>query len=134
MEITSSTHNSSRQMQTNITCYRQYQYLQCTPTLLALEGLFVVDGNLTVLFPCSHKEAETCLRLHVADAVQKGFRKVYVCTVNTDVTYGIGDSNSLWYWTRIAAVMDPRVCATCITSSMLSQVVIKIIYRKRQAL
>ena len=33
---------------------------------------------------CSHKEADTWLLLHVADAVQKGFRKVYACTVNTD--------------------------------------------------
>ena len=43
------------------------------------------NGDLTNLFPCSQKEADTCLPLHVADAVQKGFRKVYVCTVNTDV-------------------------------------------------
>ena len=40
----------------------------------------VVDGD-TNLF----KEADTRLLLHVADAVQKCFRKVYVCTVNTDV-------------------------------------------------
>ena len=40
--------------------------------------LTFVDGDLTNLFPCSHKEADTCLLLHVADAVQKDFIKFKV--------------------------------------------------------
>ena len=43
----------------------------------------VVDADLIDLVPCSHEEADTRILLHVADAVQKGFRK---CC-------GIGDSN-----------------------------------------
>lgn len=40
---------------------------------------------LAHLAPCSQKEADTWLRLHVEDAVQKGCRKVtiYVCTLDT---------------------------------------------------
>ena len=40
---------------------------------------------LTGLVPCSHEEADTCLFLHVADAVKKGYRKLLVRTVDTDV-------------------------------------------------
>ena len=38
--------------------------------------------------PCSQEEADTRMFLHVADAIQSGFtgfRKVVVCTVDTDV-------------------------------------------------
>ena len=35
--------------------------------------------------PCTHEDADTRLLLHVADAVNRGSRKVCVCTVNTDV-------------------------------------------------
>ena len=31
--------------------------------------------DLTGLVPCSHEEADTCLFLHVADAVKNGYRK-----------------------------------------------------------
>ena len=34
--------------------------------------------------------------LHVADAVQKGFKKVYVCTVNTDVMVLVIAAFELW--------------------------------------
>lgn len=43
------------------------------------------DADLSNLAPCSHEEADTRLLLHVADAVQKGSRKVCVRTVDTDV-------------------------------------------------
>ena len=67
--------------------------------------------------------------LHVADAVQKGFRKVYVCVHCKYRCHGIGDSciwvvDSLWYWILHNYDSKERVCATRITSSMLSQVVI----------
>ena len=35
--------------------------------------------------PCSHEEADTRLFLHMADAVKKGYRKLLVRTVDTDV-------------------------------------------------
>ena len=50
----------------------------------------VVDGDLRNLYLCSQKEADTSL--HVADAVQKGFRKVYVCVHCKYTCHGIGDS------------------------------------------
>ena len=43
------------------------------------------ESDLTSLAPCSHKEVGTRLLLHVADAVQKGIRKVAIRTVDTDV-------------------------------------------------
>ena len=88
-EIRSSTHNSSRQMQTNITCHRQYHDIYSIYSahlhFLALEGMcfdlrswWWFDKPISVL---SKKRTLACSRC----SVQKGFRKVYVCTVNTDV-------------------------------------------------
>ena len=37
------------------------------------------------LSPCSQEEADTCLLLDAADAVQKGCKKVTILTVDTDV-------------------------------------------------
>ena len=67
--------------------------------------------------------------LHVADAVQKGFRKVYVCIVNTDVMVLVIAAFELWiaFGTGsfiIIMIPQKEVCATRITSPMLSQVVI----------
>ena len=45
----------------------------------------VADPDLSGLAPCSHEEADTRLFLHVSDAVQKGYRKTCVRTVDTDV-------------------------------------------------
>ena len=41
--------------------------------------------DLTGLVPCSHEEADTRLFLHVADSIKKGYRKLLVRTVDTDV-------------------------------------------------
>ena len=46
---------------------------------------YVAQIDFTGLVPCSHEEADTCLFLHVADAVKKGYRKLLVRTVDTDV-------------------------------------------------
>ena len=43
------------------------------------------ESDLTSLAPCSHEEADTRMLLHVADAVQKGTRKVAIRTVDADV-------------------------------------------------
>ena len=47
--------------------------------------LSTYDADVTELSPCSHKEADTHLLLHVRDAVQKGHRKLCIRTVDTDV-------------------------------------------------
>ena len=69
-----------------------------------------LPANLTNLFPCSQKEADTCLLLHVADAVQKGFRKVCVCTVNTDVMVLVIAAFELWiaFGTGSFIIMIPQ--------------------------
>ncbi len=36
------------------------------------------------LAPCTHEEADTRILLHVHDAVKEGYKKVSVCTVDTD--------------------------------------------------
>ena len=46
---------------------------------------FLCESELTSLAPCSHEEADTRMLLRVADAVQKGMRKVAIRTVDTDV-------------------------------------------------
>ena len=45
----------------------------------------LAESDLTSLAPCSHKEADTSMLLHVADAVQKWMRMVAIHTVDTDV-------------------------------------------------
>ena len=90
----------------------------------------IVDADLTNLVPCSHEEVDTCLLLHVLDAVQKGFRKVCMRTVDTDVVvlaiaifdrispeelwiaFGTGSNFHYIPVHKVAAAMDPRVCAT----------------------
>ena len=90
----------------------------------------MVDADMTSLVPCSHEEADTRLFLHVVDAVQKGFRKVCVRTVDTDVVvlaiamfnqispeelwiaFGTGSNFHYIPIHEVAAAMDPRVCAT----------------------
>ena len=41
--------------------------------------------DLTGLVPCSHEEADIRLFLHVADAVKKGYMKLLVRTIDTDI-------------------------------------------------
>ena len=45
----------------------------------------LVDTDLQNLAPCSHEEADTRLLLHARDAALKGYRKLIVRTVDTDV-------------------------------------------------
>ena len=74
-----------------------FSHLSHKVTLLQREGkaVYATDGHdvlcampqidLTGLVPCSHEEADIRLFLHVADAVKKGYRKLLVRTVDTDV-------------------------------------------------
>lgn len=83
-------------------------------------------ANLT---PCTHEEADTCLLLHVTDAVQKGFKKVTIHTVDTVVVvlaialfrkikpeemwiaFGKGTSFRHICVYEIANKLDPSTCA-----------------------
>ena len=42
-------------------------------------------NNTTNLAPCTHEEVDTRMILHAADAVQEGYRKIVLRTVDTDV-------------------------------------------------
>ena len=42
-------------------------------------------NNTTNLAPCTHEEADTRMTLHAANAVQEGYRKIVLRTVDTDV-------------------------------------------------
>ena len=53
--------------------------------MTSLESMRTKLNCLAHLDPCSQEEADTRLLLHVADAVQKGCRKVTILTVDTDV-------------------------------------------------
>ena len=53
------------------------------------------ESDLTSLAPCSHKEADTCMLLHVADAVQKGMKTVAIRTVGTDVVLSVASLNNI---------------------------------------
>lgn len=41
--------------------------------------------DTSLLAPCNHEEADTRMIFHLADAVSKGFQKILLCTVDTDV-------------------------------------------------
>ena len=74
-----------------------FSFLSHQVTLLQTEGkaVYATDRHdvlcsmaqidLTGLVPCSHEEADTRLFLHVADSIKKGYRKLLVRTVDTDV-------------------------------------------------
>jgi len=47
--------------------------------------LSTYEADLTNLSPCSHEEADIRLLLHAKDAVQKGYRKLCIRTVDTGV-------------------------------------------------
>ena len=107
-----------------------FRFLSHQVTLLQREGIAVhaTDGHdvlcsmaqmdLTGLVPCSREEADTSLFLHVADAVKKGYRKLLVRTVDTDVVVvAIATLNrtkpdelwvAVWYWWAFPAHSNPR--------------------------
>ena len=88
------------------------------------------ESHLAGLAPCSHEEADTRLLLHVADAVQKGCKKVTIRTVDTDVVvlavasfskaapdelwiaFGVGSSFRYIAVHEMVATMSPTQCMT----------------------
>ena len=70
----------------------------------------VTNPDLSGLAPCSHEEADTRLLLHAADAVRKGYRKLCIRTVDTDVLViaiamfrKINPDAVIWNWIKLAA-------------------------------
>ena len=45
----------------------------------------LADADLSDVVPCSHEEADICLFHHACDAVRKGYRKLPVRIVDTDI-------------------------------------------------
>ena len=88
----------------------------------------IPDADLTNLAPCSHEEADTCLFLHIAHAVQKGYRKLCLCIGDTDVVVlaiamfsqinpdelwlALGTGSNFCYIAihDVVCGMDPRTC------------------------
>ena len=74
-----------------------FSFLSHQVTLLETEGkaVYATDCHdvlcsmaqidLTGLVPCSHEEADIRLFLHVACAVKKGYMKLLVRTIDTDI-------------------------------------------------
>ena len=59
-----------------------------TKELLATNGsdvLCIPARDTSCLAPCDHEEADTRIMVHLADAVNKGYRKILIRTVDTDV-------------------------------------------------
>lgn len=88
------------------------------------------ESYLARLAPCSQEEVDTRLLLHVADAVQKGCKKVTIRTVDTDgvvlavasfsktapdevwVVFGVGSSFRYIAVHEMVATMNPTQCLT----------------------
>ena len=86
------------------------------------------NADVTNLAPSLREEADTRLLLHVADAVQKGYSKVYIRTVDTDVVVitiamfnqinpddlwlALGTKSKFRYIPihKVVNRMDPRTC------------------------
>ena len=80
------------------------------------------------LAPCTHEEADTCMLLHLEDAVWQGYDKVSICTVDTDVvvlavtsaqhldiselwvSFGVGKNFRFLAAHEIAGVLGPDWC------------------------
>ena len=89
----------------------------------------LADADLSNVVPCSHEEADTRLFLHASDGVRKGYKKLSLRTVDTDIvilaisTYSEINPDELWlaFGTgsnfryipkhEVVANMDPRICA-----------------------
>ena len=58
-------------------------------------------ADLFSISPCTHKEADTHMLLHVAHAVQHGHQRIMIQTVDTDVVglaaaQGLKPADELW--------------------------------------
>lgn len=67
-----------------------FQFLaQCIVSLNEEKQVITTNGpacnNTANLAPCSHEETDTRMFLHAADAVEEGYRKIVLYTVDADV-------------------------------------------------
>jgi len=80
-----------------------------TTTIIATSLTQAVTNQCNIdntdLEPCNHEEADTCLLLHVLDASLKGFNKISIVTVDTDVVvialFHFFDMNIAELWIEI---------------------------------
>ena len=101
---------------------RTFQFLaQCIVSLHEEKQVITTKGkdilcsparnNTTNLAPCTHEEADTRMILHAAHAVQEGYRKIVLRTVDIDVLLleiafaGILQENSK---TQLPSVLAPQ--------------------------
>ena len=88
------------------------------------------ESYLAHLAPCSQEEADPCLLLHVTDAVQKGYKKVTIRTVDTDmivlvvvsfskiapdefwVAFGVGSKFRYIPIHKMVSTINPTQCLT----------------------
>ena len=90
----------------------------------------LADADLDNVVPCSQEEADTRVFFHASDAVNKGYRKLSVRTVDTDIVilaifmfneikleelwlaFGTGSNFRYIPIHEVVVSMDPRVCTT----------------------
>ena len=90
----------------------------------------LADADLDNVVPCSQEEADTRIFLHASDAVNKGYRKLSVRTVDSDIVilavsmfneinleelwlaFGTGSNFRYIPIHEVVVNMDPRICAT----------------------
>ena len=81
----------------SIFCYEKKLIFPCQTTRKCMRHMEVKLSVLPLKATCSQGEADNCLLLHVACAVQKGSKKVTIRTANTDVVVlAETDSDELW--------------------------------------
>ena len=99
--------------------------------IITTQGTGVICSNrqdVSALAPCTHEEADTRIFLHLQDAVQQGYSKVSIRTVDTDVVvlaiasanrlniselwiaFGVGKSFRFIAAHEIAKVLGPDRC------------------------
>ena len=101
----------------------------------------MANALLIILSRCLHKEADTCLLLHAADAVKRA-QKIYVRTVDTDIVvitiamfnqidpdelwlaFGVGSNFHYIPVHKVAREMDPRIVLPCQSFMQQSDVIL----------
>ena len=76
-------------------------------------GILCFNGqDVSAVVPCMHQQADTRCLLHLQDAVQQWYRKVSICTVDTDVvvlaTASANRLNVSQLWIAFGAVKSFR--------------------------
>ena len=67
------------------TCIKNIDSEKQLITIHHAEVLCNQSRHISGLAPCTHEEADTCILLHLQDAVKEGHTMASLCTVDTDV-------------------------------------------------